>query len=169
MKVKIIEREVLNPLAETDVLKIETNSIPKNINRLSLVNNTKPNADLILDFISKKIDFSEIIKLNKPAGAPASKEQIKHARGDLAILALGDCGSCSTWLVLDAIKLERQGTPTITICTDIFAPYARELAESYGATHLRILEIKHPITGLSEEMIQDRTETVINHIKTIIK
>ena len=168
MRVKINEREVLNPLADTDATKIEVNPIPQKIEVLSLVDNTKPNADLILDFISKEIDFRRLNKIIKPAGAPASEEQIKNARADLAILALGDCGSCSTWEILDAINLEKQGTPTISICSHIFTPFVRELAESYGAGQLKIVEVEHPVAGQSEEMIKNRAEQAISQIKNMI-
>jgi len=169
LKFKIIERELLNPLAEIDTQKIESNPIPKDINTLALIDNTKPNSGLILDNISKKIDYNKLIKIKKPAGAPATKEQINNASPiDLSILALGDCGSCTTWLVLDAIKLEKQGTPTISICTDVFAPYAHQLASSYGATQLKIVEIKHPIAGQSREIIENRSEKVIVQIKKLI-
>ena len=168
MKVKIIEREVLNPLAEVDALKVHVNFVPDNIDVLSLVDNTKPNADLILDLVSKDIENTTSIKIRKPTGAPATDKQIKQAKTNLSILALGDCGSCTTWLILDAIKLEKQGTPTISICSNIFAPFARQLAESYGASQLRIVEVEHPIAGQSKEIIRNKTEKTINQIKNII-
>lgn len=168
MKVKIIERETLNPLAEVDALKVHINPIPHNIDVLSLVDNTKPNADLILDLISKDIEHTTSIKIRKPAGAPATDEQIKQSKTSLSILALGDCGSCTTWLILDAIKLEKQGTPTISLCSDIFVPFARQLAESYGASQLRIVGVKHPIAGQSKEIIRNKTEKTVNQIKNII-
>jgi len=168
MRVKIIEREVLNPLADTDSKKIKINPIPKNIDALILFDNTKPNANIILDFISKEIDFERLNKFNKPPGAPASEEQIENVQADLAILASGDCGSCTTWLVLDAIKLEKQGTPTISICSNIFAPFARELAKSYGAAELKIVEVKHPLAGQSEGIIRSRADQAIDQIKKMI-
>lgn len=168
MKVKIIERGVLSPLAETDALKTEINPLPKNIHILELVDNTKPNAELILDLISKDIEYGSLAKIKKPAASPLKEEQIKQMKADLCILALGDCGSCTTWLILDAIKLEKQGTPTISICSDVFASFARELAESYGAGQLRIVEVKHPIAGQSEEIIKNRTEKIVSQIRNMI-
>lgn len=168
MKIKVIEREVLNPLADTDALEIEINPIPEKIDFVSFLDNTKPNADLLLDTIREKLEFNNSIKVRKPAGAPGTDEQIREAKADLSILALGDCGSCTTWLILDAIKLEKQGTPTISVCSDIFAPFARELAESYGAGGLRIVEVEHPLAGQSRESIENKGQKLINQIKSII-
>jgi hypothetical protein len=168
MKVKIIEREVLNPLADTEALEVEINPIPEKIDSISLVDNTKPNADVLLDTIRENLKFKNPINVRKPAGAPGTDEQIKQAQPDLSILALGDCGSCTTWLILDAIKLEKQGTPTISVCSDIFAPFARELAESYGAGGLRIVEVEHPLAGQSRKSIENKGQKLINQIKSII-
>lgn len=168
MKIKVIEREVLNPLADTDALKIEINHIPKKIDYISFLDNTKPNADLLLDIIRETLNFKSSTKVEKPAGAPGTDEQIRQAQADLCILALGDCGSCTTWLILDAIKLEKQGTPTISVCSDIFAPFARELAESYGAGQLRIVEVEHPLAGQSKESIEKKAQKVVNQIKNML-
>jgi hypothetical protein len=169
MRVKIVERKVLNPLADTDNLKVEINPIPKNIGLIALLDNTKPNADLILEIIEKNIGNDKFIKIKKPAGAPATKEQIKQAsQVDLSILALGDCGSCTTWLILDAIKLEKQGIPTLSICSHIFALFARELAESYGASDLQIIEVEHPLAGQSEEVIELKIQEVMDKIRKLM-
>ena len=170
MRIKIIEREVLNPLAEVDNIKMELTTLPEKIGTISLLDNTKPHADLILELISETLDFDKIIKIKKPAGAPATEEQIKKAAlADLTILALGDCGSCTTWLILDAIKLEKQKTPTIIVSSDVFAPFARELAESYGVSNLRIVKVKHPIAGQPEEEIVNKTPQVITQIEKLLK
>ncbi len=169
MKVKIIEREVLNPLADSDVLETEINTIPQKIDSIAFIDNTKPNADTILDNIQQNLEIENFIIVTKPAGAPATSEQINQAsQADIAILAVGDCGSCTTWLILDAIKLEEQGIPTISICSDIFAPFAREIADYYGAGDLRILDVEHPIAGQLKEAIEAKTLGLIREIKTVL-
>lgn len=169
MNVKIIEREVLNPLGETELEKVEMNPIPKDISRISLFDNTKPGADIILETVMESLGEIEFFDVKKPAGAPATQKQLKKATdAKLSILALGDCGSCTSWVILDAIRLEKQGVPTISICSNHFAPFARELAESYGAKDLRIVEIEHPIAGLSEENINAKTLKIIPEIKELL-
>ncbi len=110
MKVKIVEKDVLNPLAENEAIRLEVNPIPENINKISLFDNTKPNANLILNIIAESLDNINFHRVTKPAGAPARPQQLKNAaQADLSILALGDCGSCTTWVILDAIRLEKEG------------------------------------------------------------
>ncbi|HTX61809.1 MAG TPA: UGSC family (seleno)protein [Methanobacterium sp.] len=169
MKVKIMEREVLNPLGEIDALDVKLNPIPGKIEILSLFDNSKPGADVILEKISRNITFNKTVNVRKPAGAPTADEQMKQAlKSDLSILALGDCGSCTTWLILDAIKLEKHGIPTISICSDIFVSYARVLARSYGADGLRIVDVEHPIAGLAREKLEDKTIQTIIQIKNLL-
>lgn len=169
MKVKIIEREVLNPLADTSVEKIKLISMPKVIKEVSFLNNTKPNADIILDSICSELKNIDFINVKKPAGAPATPEQIKKAvKGDVSILAVGDCGSCTTWLILDAIRLEKEGIPTISICSHKFYEFAITLAKAQGADNLRIVKIEHPISGQREDEIKVKTQIIVPKIKNLL-
>jgi hypothetical protein len=168
MRVKVIEKEVMNPLGESAAAKIKIMQVPKKINKISFFDNTKPNADVILDTIAENLNTDKVL-VEKPAGAPATDEQLKKAAGaDLSIIAVGDCGSCSTWVILDAIRLEKEGTPTISICSDEFFDYAKSLAKSYGADNLRIIKIKHPISGQKEEDVQTKTMEIVPKIKKIL-
>ena len=169
MNVKIIEREILNPLGETEMGKVEINPISKDLSRISLFDNTKPGADIILETVTESLGEIEFSDVKKPAGASATHQQLeKAADAELSILALGDCGSCTTWVVLDAIRLEKKGVPTISICSHHFAPFAKELAESYGAKSLRIVEIEHPIAGLPEKDVKAKTLKIIPEIKKLL-
>ena len=168
MRVKVIEKEVMNPLGESAADKVKIMPMPPKINKISFFDNTKPNADIILATIAENLDIDKI-NVEKPAGAPATDEQLKNAAdADLSIMAVGDCGSCSTWVILDAIRLEKEGVPTISICSDKFFDYAKLLAKSYGADDLRIVEIKHPISGQKEEEIREKTTIIIPELKKLL-
>ncbi len=170
MKVKLTEREVLNPLGEVQDNKLDLNPLPYDFDKVSLVDNTKPGANIILKVLSKSLGNREFLCVKKPAGAPATEEQIKKAASsDVAILALGDCGSCTSWVVLDAIRLEEEGTPTISICSDYFAPFARNLAESHGLKCLRILEIKHPIAGLESDEVEEKALKIVQNLLYLLQ
>ena len=67
-----------------------------------------------------------------------------------------------------AIRLEKEGTPTISICSDNFMDYARSLAKSHGADDLRIVEIKHPISGQKEESVREKATETIKEIKKLL-
>jgi hypothetical protein len=170
MKVKIVEKEVMDPLAEINTVKMELNPIPHYFEVISLLDNTKPGAEVILGFLKENLGNKKFIDVNKPAGAPATTEQLEMGvTADIAILALGDCGSCSSWVILDAIRLEKMGTPTISICSDRFSEFAHELAKSHGAEDLRILSVKHPIAGLSTDEIKEKTQKILPSLRYILK
>ncbi|WP_342451626.1 UGSC family (seleno)protein [Methanobacterium petrolearium] len=167
---KLTEREVLNPLGEVQDNKLDLNPLPYDFHKVSLVDNTKPGADIILKVLSEALGNREFLWVKKPAGAPATEEQIKKATSsDVAILALGDCGSCTSWVILDAIRLEKEKIPTISICSDHFAPFARNLAESHGLKDMRILEIKHPIAGLNSGEIKEKTLKIVQNLLYVLQ
>ena len=168
MRVNIIEKEVMNPLAETAAEKIEISYVPKKINKITYFDNTKPNADVILNTLKENLNIKHIEAI-KPAGAPATEEQMRMAeKGDVIILALGDCGSCTTWVILDAIRLEKEGKPTISICSHKFTDYAHSLAKAQGAEDLRIVKIEHPIAGLKDDEVKIKTEKIIPEVKKLL-
>jgi hypothetical protein len=169
VKVNVTEREVMDPLADFGGEKIDLNEIPSEISKISLFDNTKPNANVILETIGSNLRDVEIIHSEKPAGAGATNEQLKKAaQGDVSILALGDCGSCTTWVILDAIRLEKEGVATISICSHKFASFARNLAQSHGADSLRILEVEHPIAGRKRDEVVEKTLKIVLNIKKIL-
>ena len=144
MIVKVVEKDVMDPVAETGDHKIELNKVDPDFKKLALFNNTKPGADVILDYLGENLGKSELIRVKKPAGAPATQNQLEEAAlGELVILALGDCGSCSSWVILDAIRLEKLGVPTISICSTSFfrvfprtcqGPWSRRPEHSHSST-----------------------------------
>jgi hypothetical protein len=161
---------VLDPVGKIDSEEIILNPFPEDSEKVSLVDNTKPGAEIILAAIRESLGNRNFITVKKPAGAPATPEQVKYASStELAILALGDCGSCTSWIILDAIRLEMMGTPTISICSDHFSPFAHELAKSQGLEELRILEIEHPLAGLPQEEVEEKALKVIKSIHYILQ
>lgn len=170
MRVKIVEKDVLNPLGEINDVKLDLNQIPYDFEKVALMDNTKPGADTILKFLSENLGKRHFIDVQKPAGAPATDEQLKRASEcEIAILALGDCGSCSSWVILDAIRLEKLGIPTISICSDAFSEFVHELARAHGAKDLNILTVEHPIAGLSIEEIRTKTMQILPSLRYVLQ
>ena len=170
MNVKVIEKDLMNPLAEIDEVNLDLNQIPFDLEYVTLLDNTKPGADLILGFVEENLGNRKFTWVQKPAGAPATIKQLRTAaKSEIVVLALGDCGSCSSWVILDAIRLEKMGIPTISICSDRFSPFAHELAKSHGAKDLNILSLEHPIAGLSEEEIYKKTIKILPSLLNTLK
>ncbi len=170
MSYKLVERGVLNPLAEVEVKNLDLNPFPDDFEMVALVDNTKPGSDIILATLKKVLGHRLYIDVKKPAGAPATLNQLKRAASaELTILALADCGSCTSWVVLDAIRLEEMGVPTICIVSEHFTPFARELSSTYGLDDLRFLEIEHPIAGLSNDEVEEKTMKIIPTLKYLLQ
>ena len=170
MPTRLVEKEVLNPLADVEVDNIDLNPFPDDFERVALVDNTKPGADMILATLKKALGNRVFFELKKPAGAPATRHQLeKAASAELAILALADCGSCTSWVVLDAIRLEEMGIPTISIISDHFTPFARKLASTYGLEDLRLLEVEHPIAGLADDEVEEKAFKIIPALKYLLQ
>ncbi len=93
---EFIEKEVLNPLGEVKNKKIELNPLPYDFDQVSLIDNTKPGTEIILKVLAETLGNREFLYIKKPAGTPTSEQKIiKASSSELAILALGDCGSCA--------------------------------------------------------------------------
>jgi hypothetical protein len=169
MIVKVVEKDVMDPVAETGDYKIDLNKVNPDFKKLTLFDNTKPGADVILDYLGENLGTSELIRVKKPAGAPATPKQLqKAAMGEVVILGLGDCGSCSSWVILDAIRLEKLGVPTISICSSSFSDFSHELAKAHGAENLNIVTIQHPIAGTKTSEIQNKTREIMPLIKELL-
>lgn len=169
MRVSIKERDVLNPLADFGGDELIINEIPKDISKISFFDNTKPHADTILNFIRDNIGDFEFDYFTKPAAEGASERDINSTlNSDLCILALGDCGSCTTWTILDAIRLEKLGLSTISICSSKFVDFAKLLAESNGVNDLKILSIEHPVAGQKKSVVQKKANNLVIKIKEVI-
>jgi len=170
MRVNVVEKEVMNPLAEISKANENLTPIPHDFECVSLFDNTKPGAKIILEFLKDNLGKRSFIHIEKAAGAPATNKQLEiAAKGEISILALGDCGSCSSWVVMDAIRLEKLGKPTISICSDKFSTFAHELAKSHGLEDLRILNIEHPIAGLSDNEIRKKTQNILPSLRYILQ
>ena len=170
MNVKVIEKDLMDPLAEINNVKVDLNNIPYDFEHVTLLDNTKPGADVVLEFVEENLGNRKFNWVKKPAGAPATIKQLEMAaKSEIVFLALGDCGSCSSWVILDAIRLEKMGIPTVSICSDKFLPFAHELAKSHGAEKLNILSVEHPIAGLSKEEIVKKTLEILPSLRYILQ
>ena len=77
MKVNVVEKDVLNPLAEINKVKMELNPIPYDFESISLLDNTKPGANVILEIIKENLGKRKFIKVKKSAGYAATIKQLE--------------------------------------------------------------------------------------------
>src|SRR5215475_5467842 len=95
--------------------------------RLAVLDNSKWNANKILRgsvaALQKSIRFGAVNYYVKESfskdAAPDLIEEIA-ANNDLVLTAIGDCGSCCSCCVRDAVSLEKKGIPSVAIITTEF-------------------------------------------------
>ena len=68
----------------------------------------------------------------------------------------------------DGIHVEKSGTPSITICTDIFEITSRSMAEMWGAKEYSVIYTEHPISELTREQLRQRAEEFMPQLEAIL-
>jgi hypothetical protein len=165
-----VQWQLLNPEAEYETLAQGTAARLGDLRgkTIGLFWNGKPDGDVLLDAIGKlfreRLKRVEIIRFNMSVcvGPDNVKKMVEKCDGIVA--AVADCGSCTSWLIRDSIAIEKLGIPTAVIVTSHFAEMSRMVAESEGLFSLRILEVPHPIGGLSAEVIQEKARSIIDGV-----
>lgn len=89
-------------------------------------------------------------------GAVADREYDELlAASDMAIVGLGNCGSCTSWTIADALRAAQTGIPTIAVATAHFEGLARNLARRGGRSGLRLHILPYPLDILSKDEVND--------------
>jgi hypothetical protein len=76
------------------------------------------------------------------------------AEVDVAIVGLGNCGSCTSWTIKDPAQSARTGRPTIAVVTAQFDDLAEMLSSHYGRPGLRRHVLPFPLQTRGEEEIR---------------
>jgi hypothetical protein len=77
----------------------------------------------------------------------------------------GDCGTSTSISVADAVEIERQGIPTVTVFT-AFAAAARKQAAGRGMADLPLARIPHPMHTAQRSVVAERADAVIDALVT---
>ena len=68
----------------------------------------------------------------------------------------------------DGIHVDKAGTPTVTICTDLFARTAGAMASMWGAPDYPVIFTQHPVAPLSKEQLEVRAREMMDQIVAIL-
>lgn len=136
--------------------------------RLGVLSNTKWNAAKLLratvrELTSAGLTFASVTYYDKRHfSSDADPELIRRiaAENDIALTAIGDCGSCCSACVNDAVRLEQAGVPTVVIVTTEFEREAQLQRESRGMAGLEPAVATHPISSLTLDQLESRAAEV---------
>jgi hypothetical protein len=143
--------------------------------RLGVLSNTKWNAAKLLratvrELADHGLTFASVTYYDKHHfSSDASPELITQiaAENDIALTAIGDCGSCCSACVNDAVRLEEAGLPTVVIVTTEFEHEARLQRESRGMADLEPAVATHPISSLTVAQLDGRAAEIAPQARRI--
>jgi len=85
---------------------------------------------------------------------------------DIAVIGLGNCGSCTGWTVHDALAAADRGLPTTAVCTEVFEQLGHNLAARGGRSGLRIHTLPYP---LNEKLQHEVTAVAYDHLPGVLR
>jgi hypothetical protein len=131
--------------------------------RLGVLDNSKWNANKLLRGASaalgENIMFAAVnyyVKHNfSKDAAPELIKQIAQ-ENDIVLTAIGDCGSCCSCCIHDAIALEKLGVPSAAIITTEFVWETELIRRTLGMPDFDAVVIDHPISSITQDEINAR-------------
>lgn len=143
--------------------------------RLGLLDNGKTNAvkflEMVAEILVERYGVGSVKMFHKAAlSKPAKPETIAElvAESDFVVTGIGDCGSCSTNSVHDAIEMEKLGVPAVAICTEAFRLGLDTLTQMRGMPDYRFAIVPHPLGVLFDDELRQRAELAAPQVEQII-
>jgi hypothetical protein len=135
--------------------------------RLGVLDNSKWNANKLLRAASvalgEDVAFASVNYYVKQSfskdAAPALIEQIAR-ENDIVLTAIGDCGSCCSCCVRDAIALERLGVPAAAVITTEFVRETELLRQALGMPGLEPVVVDHPVSSITADEVAARVRQI---------
>jgi hypothetical protein len=135
--------------------------------KLGILDNSKWNANKILRgsvaALAATTEFAAVNYYVKHSfskdAAPELIERIA-AENDIVLTAIGDCGSCCSCCLRDAIALERLGIPSACIITTEFQRETELTLAALGMNALRVVVIDHPVSSITAEEVLQRVAQI---------
>jgi hypothetical protein len=140
-----------------------------------VIDNGKPHAttllELVIEDLRRQWSIDGVVHLGPPSpghgGDPADAE-VAAEWATAAIAAVGDCGSCSSGTVMDAVIFERLGIPAVPIVTHPFVPTATATAAAHGFEDYALAVVDHPITSLDHVALTRRATAAAPQVVTAL-
>jgi hypothetical protein len=135
--------------------------------RLGILDNSKWNANKLLRgasaALSEVVGFAAVnyyVKHNfSKDAAPELLEKIAR-ENDIVLTAIGDCGSCCSCCIRDAVALERMGRPAAAIVTTEFVHETTLTLAAIGMPTLTPVVIDHPVSSITPVEVAARVAQI---------
>lgn len=142
--------------------------------RLGVLDNSKWNANKLLRGMVAAL--AELIRFSTTSyhvkhsfSKDATPELIEQlaAESDLVLTAIGDCGSCCSACLRDAIALEKLGIPSAPIITTEFLRETELTLAALGMPALQPVVIAHPVSSITAEEMADRVRQAVSQAQAV--
>lgn len=135
--------------------------------RLGILDNGKWNASKLLRgavaALGEEVRFGAVnIYVKHSFSKDAAPDLIARiaAENDIALTAIGDCGSCCSCCVRDSIALERLGIPSACIITTEFVEETQLTRTALGMEGLVPVVIDHPVSSITAAEVAQRVAQI---------
>lgn len=143
--------------------------------RLALVSNGKANGSELLYAVASQLEKLlpgvEVRHYRKPSvSVPATDEQIAEiaATADAVVAAIGDCGSCSSRTMRDAIDFEGMGIPSVAIIADALVSPVDYMRTLSGMPEYPFAITKFPVGNLTPEETEERAAALAPEVDRLL-
>ena len=86
----------------------------------------------------------------------------------IVISGLGNCGSCTSWSVRDAIIAANKGLTTSVVATAHFAALANLLAAEGGRPGMRVTVLPYPYSTLDEGTVRHHARDEFSQLLSVL-
>jgi len=135
--------------------------------RLGILDNSKWNANKLLRgasaALSANITFAAMNYYVKQSfSKDAASELIEQIarENDIVLTAIGDCGSCCSCCIRDAVALEKLGIPSAAIITIEFVKETELTLQALGMPNFASVVIDHPVSSITQDEIERRVRQI---------
>lgn len=135
--------------------------------RVALLSNGKANGTELLDAIAAELSDAlpgvTFARYRKPSvSVPPSPEDVDEIvrTADAAICAIGDCGSCSSRTMRDAIDLELAGIPSVAVIADALVGPVDYMRRVSGMPDYPFCVTAFPVGNLTPDETRARAATI---------
>jgi hypothetical protein len=140
---------------------------------LGLFSNGKLNADELLTLIGDRLTARYRVEAVVRGTYAVSRAMEPDEWGpvdecDAVVLAVGDCGSCSSSGMMNCVQLERRGIPAVLVSTPPFAGVCRAMAQLGGLPAIQWAIVEHPIGSLAVSELAQRADHAVAQFERIV-
>jgi hypothetical protein len=131
--------------------------------RLGVLDNSKWNANKLLRGASAALNASVKFAatnyyVKQSFSKDAAPELIRKIaqENDIVLAAIGDCGSCCSCCIRDAVALEKMGIASAAIITTEFVKETELTLQALGMPNFAPVVIDHPVSSITPDEIERR-------------